>query len=280
MIISSPSILIQPGDLDTRQTLPEDSCGQERRSRPVIFDENGFHPDVLTGLAEDAAGQILQSYARHLEKGYRSSDVLSPSHYWARIFAPLAEALSDRAGGRETTASPEETALILVRNGLPRESVRALHKSVTISLQNGRYRIYRKPSGNKPGSFCVLDPGPSRPICSGFSSEELAGFLLSLDQAIPSLRHIYDKLSGNVEALRLQRVAHEKAETILKKTIDTLVQTYLLPIGIDCTYTVKDGTIDLSLSKTLSARYQIPITQLSEFLADADEVLATLTELP
>lgn len=147
----------------------------------------------IIALAEKHAKEYLRSYSE--SRGFRRVALERP---WEILMRGIANAILEYSHNFEgeslDTPNPEETAVILIRSGVPETAIEARHKHLTVSLTNGEYRIYREPSGSGSGTFRILRPDNSPIIKANLTSQGLADLLLALDSALDGVEDVMRKL--------------------------------------------------------------------------------------
>jgi hypothetical protein len=154
----------------------------------------------------------------------------------------LQEHRYDKPDGRPwPECRPEEVVAILLRSGVPMSDIRATYKSLTITLENGRYRIYRAASGCAEGSFIMLDPVRTQLCSDHLGADALAALLLSFDKMLARVKQRYCTLLDELKQIRLEREKEEAAERI---------RTAMKPVAPG-----PDAITDRSASRSPSSRW-------------------------
>jgi len=233
--------------------------------------------DQIASLAEQYAGGFLESY----RKGPRSFSHNSESPWtglWDFLMKPILENRRTTPREAPSGALAEEVAARLIRSGVDKEDIRANHRHVTISLQNGRYRLYRGlQPGTPAGSLRILLPGQSRIFETGLAPCELSRLILFIDSVIPPLKSIMDRLWEDIRKAEQEFIAEQKAEEIARKTVTTLLNEMLSSLDIEYSFRVGDGTVHLDLRQELQGSVDIPLEKIKAFLSDPENILSTLS---
>lgn len=228
---------------------------------------------------------IAQKYAEDYLKSYSGTGLHRSLPYpgeglWHNLAKGIKEYAESIGCGTETLPNPEETAVSMIRSGVPESSIKARHKSLTFNLENGEYRIYRTPSGYPSGAVRVLMPGISPVMELRLTPPMLANLLLELDESAPEIKIVMDKLGQDIKAVDFKKNTEAKAKEIEKQTVKTLLDTILVPQGFACSFKVKDGIVSLTLMKGLHGEIQMPFEELSGFISDVKKVEGLLETVP
>ena len=165
------------------------------------------------------------------------------------------------------TPKAEETVAEMIRLGVPKNIIRARYEYVEVSLQNAKYTFYR--NGYYPDSIQIDWNGCLCIEKSTLSPIDLARTIIDLDTLLPFLgckaEELIVKISGEKKAIQIQRA-----------TVKPQLEAVLPAMGIGCMFGIKDGVVQLQLSKSFSCFIDIPISELSAFLSDPERILSTL----
>ena len=227
--------------------------------------------ELLRTEAEKRVQKYLKAYSG--TRGFRGSTPGSPwDELWSGLGKVIVEYSRKYEGDSPTTPNPEETAVILIRSGVPEAAVKVCHKHLTISLSNSTFRIYREPSGCGSGSIRILSPGTSPVIHLDISSQALAELTLELDAALDDVNAVMASLKEKIKEEDLRRQVEAKTRDIERTTLNTLLDTVLAPLGIIGYFNIKDGVVSLRLVKALQADLEMPFDEMAGFLADPQKV--------
>ena len=243
--------------------------------QPDIPLPDGDIPTAITTVAETYARMFLED----LEADSDGICTRNPdwNDMWSRILEMALREAPASSGSGAIRPNAERTAAALIRRGVPSSSVKATYQSVTVTLPCGKYRIYRETSGFGTGAFRILCPRDSGILRPGVSSEALAELILAIEEAMPRVTEVTERMREGVRDAETRRMARLKAEQIEQTTVRRLLEETLVPMDIDCGFEVRDGIVRLSLSRTLKGSVEIPIEQLGAFLSDSARVESTLT---
>ena len=183
----------------------------------------------------------------------------------------FSDVMSDMlAPNRADAVAPkaEETASALIRLGVPKGSVHAGYSEIKIPLRYATYRLQRRlvnPQGavqvNWNNLHCVVIPT--------LSAEELAQALLDLDELLPDL-----EAKGKALVLRIS--SERKAAQIQQAAVKAQLDAVIPALGIECSFGVKDDTVHLDLTRLFQGFVEMPLSELSAFLADPERILSAL----
>lgn len=238
----------------------------------IIINKPGTKSGFST-LAEQIAAQIKDDFSR---KAIPSNLEFDP---WSELLQGILSACAEELGkttGSSHVPRAEETAVALLRKGVSRTAVHASFKHVTVTLSHGRYRIFRETSSFQAGSVRVLAPGYTRVEMLPMSSDALAELLLALDEAVPDIRDVAERLLEAIDDETRRKEAERKAGEIGMTTAARLLEG-LPALGVGCEYEVIGGTVHLDLTKTLTASLDIPLEELPAFVSDPGRILSALS---
>lgn len=166
-----------------------------------------------------------------------------------------------------TDPKAEETAAEMIRAGVPKDCVRATFLYIEVRLRNGTVFLHR-PSSLR-GTVQVDWNGNDGAAQATLSPKDLADTLLFLDEQLPGLAAKGEEL--------LRRISAEiKAEEIQRTAVKNQLEAVLPPMGIACSFDVKDDKVHLCLNRAFRGDVDLPLTELAAFLSDPERILATL----
>ncbi len=237
---------------------------------------NSAMEDILERL-EGCIPQLKEHY-----REYGSEADIAPFLYgqaWKLEVGKWLDEHGSAQKGKNTglECRPEQVVAILMRNGVPLSDIRATYKSLTITLENGRYRIYRTASGYSDGSFVMLEPVHTHLCEDQLDADALAGLLLSFDKLLGRVKQRYGKLLDEFAQIRLEKEKEEAAERIARQAVESVLKERVLPLGLSCEFCVgKDGKVRLHLRQALEAEMVFPLSELAVELSDPERVHAAM----
>jgi hypothetical protein len=232
----------------------------------------------IIALAEKHAKEYLRSYSE--SRGFRRVALERP---WETLMKNIANVVLEYSHSFEESLdmpNPEETAVILIRSGVPETAIEARHKHLTVSLTNGEYRIYREPSGSGSGTFRILRPDSSPIIKANLTSQGLADLMLALDSALDGVEDEMRKLMRDLKEVDFRKQVEAKTRDIERTTIKTLLDTVLAPLGIAGSFRVKNGIVTINITQSFHADLEMPFDDMAGFLADPQKVTDALQVTP
>ena len=167
----------------------------------------------------------------------------------------------------KTAPRAEEVAVELIRSGVPKDSIRARFLYIEVQLENGTYFLYR--TGRPKGTVQVDWNGNRCVVQTTLSPKELAETLQGLDGLLP-------QLEACGEELLVRMRAELKAEEIQRTAVRNQLEAALPPMGVACTFDVKDDKVHLQLTRAFQGNVDLPLTELAAFLSDPERILASL----
>lgn len=223
------------------------------------------------------AEKYLASYEGNFSR-WQASRADAWTGLWDIVAGMLVKEASAGGGAPRKPMAAEETALALMRRGIPKTAVKATRGHITVTLPNGRYNLYRSDgAGLEAGSFRILSPGQSRCFGTKLPPDALAEVLLAIDGAVPGLVEIMDWLTVETGKVERAVVARWKADELAQKTVARILDDVLPALKIRCRAIVRDGKVHLDLTKILHADIDLPLEEVAAFASDPDGILARLT---
>ena len=175
------------------------------------------------------------------------------------------ELFSAKEGG--TCATAEGTAAELIRLGVPKKSMVIGYQHTLVPLRNATYTLHRLQ--HPQGTVAIHWKEYQYTIRPMLSAKELARAILDLDAMLPKLEEVGEEM--------VRRVAvQKKAEEIVRITVLNQLEAVMPALGIRCGFDIRHGKVHIDLHKTFSGSVDIPLTELPDFLADTERILALL----
>ena len=176
--------------------------------------------------------------------------------------------------GEATVA--EAAVAACMRAGICKDRIICDGFRIFILLPNHYYVVDKEISG------FTVNPGGAMPWCNeavGFSKEQFVDFIFGFDALVPDIKRAVKEMMVKVEEILLERKKAEMVRKLQETTAKVMVDDYLNPLDISCTFTVKErGMVCLALSKDpdLFGYVEIPFDKLKGFLQDTDRVMGCL----
>ena len=238
--------------------------------------------ETLEGFIDYTSDKFLGALRRTLKDPHYAYgfplERYSPDIINDMLFKGVLRYMFDKPGKGCPKSAPDETVAELLRRGVPKESVHTGKSNVTVYLPHANYRLDRADNGYLPGTVRVSKKGSSIIIGTEYTPKEMAEFFLLLDPLIPRIDKAAEALYRKMDEELRRKEAADKAQEILRKSIQTQLDAVLPGLGITCTFKVsEDGEkVHLELTRRLTADIDIPQPELHDFLADPEKVLSTL----
>lgn len=192
---------------------------------------------------------------------------------WDKWFSPLGN-IHER---NDDNLMAERIVTILMRKGIPKESITYRRNSFIVTLPNHSYRIYKREKG-----YAVRPVVEQR--CDmrylDYPAEDFVKDLLLFDSFIPDIEESADKLTSEISILVSEAKKANMVKQLKMSVIDSLVRECLHPLGITVKASLsEDGkNVDLVLTKTLYSHMEVPFDKLSDILKDSGAILSSLKE--
>lgn len=236
-------------------------------------------PEMMAGLTDYSIDSIRKTFRRNLKIGDRL-DPVTLDRTIDVLFSSVLKKLFFEPGKDGPFPKAEETALVLIRQGVPKENVTAGYNHVSIRLPNATYRIYRDTGGRPAGTLRVSRNGCHSIVRCGLESEDLAQFLMEIDPILPAIEERGLVLYQELEKEQLRAEAERKAKEIERISVESQLEAVLPAMDIACQYRIADGVVHLDLTRLFQAGLDIPVQDLPAFLADPAGILAALAVVP
>lgn len=189
---------------------------------------------------------------------------------WAKCLSILNQEQAEKLAAEKALAE-------LQRRGIPRDRIQFRSNSFRLRLENGEYRIYKR--GADEIVACPWPADSWQPVL--LSGERFADFLQFFDAHVPEINTAVPTILELIHARELEEKKQEMAWQIKTATIRSLVEEFLLPLGISVSFQLKgDDRVVVMMTRTENGRMEIPLEELSERLRDTASVLAALKTEP
>ena len=220
---------------------------------------------------KDKFQQAVKKYSRLLLREYVDTPG-SEDHLRERLFSSVVGDLltAPKKVGKDRdrkVPKAEETAIELIRLGVPKESLRFGFLEVSVPLRNALCILHRI---NYPqGSVEIAWNGYRRVVTSCLPAKDLACVILELDELLPELevktQELVERVAVELMALKIQRI-----------TVKRQLEEVLPAMGVQCGFDVIDDKVHLLLTRTFQGEMEIPLSELQAFLSDPDRIFASL----
>ena len=197
-----------------------------------------------------------------------------------RLFMSVVKDMASEFKSEDTRMNPEETAIKIIRHGIPKENISAKSTYLTASLPNADYRLYRETSGSPAGTIRITWEGCIVYISSGLSSEDTARFVLLLDEHLPRIDEAARALFGELLQKYRNKQKEMMALEIARKAVDAQLADILPGMGIKVKYKIADGKVKLHLTRTFTGEVELPLEALRDFLSNPGRVESVLKPEP
>ena len=197
-----------------------------------------------------------------------------------KLFQSVVKDFEEESGADNIRINPEETAVGLIRNGVPKENICAKFKHLTAVLPNADYRMYRGTSRYPANTIRITRNGCSVNISPGLSTEDTVRFVLLLDELLPRIDEAAAALFDELQKEYRNKQTEMKALEIARKAVEAQIADVLPRMGIKAKYKIADGKVKLHLTRTLTGEVEVPLEALREFLSDPGRVESALRVEP
>ena len=249
--------------------------------RSNLFDHFTETLSVLITKESLSITRLFNHMLKDLECAWRAlPEDFSVGTVRNRLFMSVVKDMAGEFKSEDTRMNPEETAIKIIRHGIPKENISAKSTYLTARLPNADYRLYRETSGSPAGTIRITWKGCIVYISSGLSSEDTARFVLLQDEHLPRI----DEAAGALFGELLQKYRNKQKEMmaleIARKAVDTQLANILPGMGIKVKYKIADGKVKLHLTRTFTGEVELPLEALRDFLSNPGRVESALKPEP
>lgn len=249
--------------------------------RSNLFDHFTETLSVLITKERLSISRLFNHMLKDLECAWRAlPEDFSVGTVRNRLFMSVVKDMAGEFKSEDTRMNPEETAIKIIRHGIPKENISAKSTYLTARLPNADYRLYRETSGSPAGTIRITWKGCIVYISSGLSSEDTARFVLLLDEHLPRI----DEAAGALFGELLQKYRNKQKEMmaleIARKAVDAQLANILPGMGIKVKYKIADGKVKLHLTRTFTGEVELPLEALRDFLSNPGRVESVLKPEP
>ena len=246
-----------------------------------LFDHFTETLSVLITKERLSISRLFNHMLKDLECAWRAlPEDFSVGTVRNRLFMSVVKDMAGEFKSEDTRMNPEETAIKIIRHGIPKENISAKSTYLTARLPNADYRLYRETSGSPAGTIRITWKGCIVYISSGLSSEDTARFVLLLDEHLPRI----DEAAGALFGELLQKYRNKQKEMmaleIARKAVDAQLANILPGMGIKVKYKIADGKVKLHLTRTFTGEVELPLEALRDFLSNPGRVESVLKPEP
>ena len=249
--------------------------------RSNLFDHFTETLSVLITKESLSISRLFNHMLKDLECAWRAlPEDFSVGTVRNRLFMSVVKDMAGEFKSEDTRMNPEETAIKIIRHGIPKENISAKSTYLTARLPNADYRLYRETSGSPAGTIRITWKGCIVYISSGLSSEDTARFVLLLDEHLPRI----DEAAGALFGELLQKYRNKQKEMmaleIARKAVDAQLADILPGMGIKVKYKIAAGKVELHLTRTFTGEVELPLEALRDFLSNPGRVESALKPEP
>lgn len=249
--------------------------------RSNLFDHFTETLSVLITKESLSITRLFNHMLKDLECAWRAlPEDFSVETVRNRLFMSVVKDMAGEFKSEDTRMNPEETAIKIIRHGIPKENISVKSTYLTARLPNADYRLYRETSGSPAGTIRITWKGCIVYISSGLSSEDTARFVLLLDEHLLRI----DEAAGALFGELLQKYRNTQKEMmaleIARKAVDAQLANILPGMGIKVKYKIADGKVKLHLTRTFTGEVELPLEALRDFLSNPGRVESVLKPEP
>jgi len=166
----------------------------------------------------------------------------------------------------------EKVMATVIRSGVDRDSVSYRNGKFRFKLENHRYRVERCTNG-----FGAAPTGcNSGEAIEKISEDSFTDFLYKFDSLVPEIIDTGSVLVREITERQLEEKKAETARELAYTTVNSILEEFLRPLGIDWTFSMQDGAVSLTLRQVKEAELSIPMQDLAEKLKDTESVLSSM----
>lgn len=173
--------------------------------------------------------------------------------------------------------STEEAVAEVIRQGLKKGDVSFRKNSFRLMLPNRRYIVNKSPS---PFSAAPYMKGRKCPVypcqVNGLSAEAFATLVFYYDSVVPEIESSTAICIEELRRIKLRKKQEEIAKEMTRKTVESLIQEYINPLGLGCHYTISEGHVRIDLKLRKEASFEVSVDQLADRLKDSKAIMDSL----
>lgn len=196
-------------------------------------------------------------------------------HAWAGLIKHFAESPSLKISAEAALAE-------MVRKGLGKEEIAFRRNAFRIMLRNRKYRIVREERGFSAGPFSDDCQGRIRTCdIEGMSAKRFDEVIRAFDSIVPQIDTAADMLARAFMRQALEDEKNRMAREMTHRLVYSLVQEYLTPENLGCSYRINDdGTVSMTIERKMATEIRIPVADLAERLKDTEAIVSGMTACP
>lgn len=188
------------------------------------------------------------------------------------------------AGVRSLSASEEGAAdplltekviVSLIHKGVPREKIGFREANFLVQLE--RIGIYIVKKASKFMARLVNTPGYRAPLVQP-DPGRFADLCLQFDSGFSEIEQAAEEIVTFFREQVLERTKRETTKRLQMRVIDSLIEQFIRPLGIDVHYRIndEDGTAVAKLRRESSGEITLPLEQFQEALKSVQPILDAL----
>lgn len=108
------------------------------------------------------------------------------------------------------------------------------------------------------------------------SAEAFAQFIFYYDSVIPEIDASLAIYLDEFSQIKMRKKQEDIASEITRKTVESLIMEYIIPLGLRCDYTVNGDIVKIDLEQRKKASLSVSIDQLADTLKDSDAIINSL----
>ena len=207
--------------------------------------------------------QIAVKNAREALEKQAAYQSVPPYPVFARLFSSVVEDMLVALKKGRTVPKADETGAELIRLGVPKKAMDTSFMRISVPLQNATFILLK--CKYPPGTVEVFWKKHHCVLRSGLPAKDLARTILELDPLLPELEPVHKEL--------VDRFAVElKARQVMRIAVKNQLEAVIPAMGIDCQYEVLDGVVRMHMARHFEGQVDVPLAELSAFLADPARV--------
>ena len=227
-------------------------------------------------IIEDSATEILYEKEnptkwRYQEETLNESTVRDKLivEVWIEVFREF------KGSFTKGTMMAEKIVSAIIKKGIPKDQISYSVNSFEVNLPNQTYLIYKM-----EGGYAARPRNTAR--CSlptlAILPDKFVQMLFQFDSAIPQICTRAEKLHLELDQLEMKIKRDKMVKDIKREMVQSLVQQFLVPLGISAWFSISDDgqTVSLNLRKVLSAQVEIPFDKIAEKLKDPSEIVSSM----
>ena len=227
---------------------------------------------IGTEAVKDPGGEFMNK----LRYGYKHFDLEKlRGSFYNSVWDAGVRSLGTSEDGASDPLLTERGIVSLIHKGVPKEKIGFSSTNFYVQLDRIGIYIVKKASGFV--ARLMGTPGYRAPLVKP-DPEQFADFCLQFDARFPEIEREAEENVAFFKEKILERTKLEMTKRIQMRVIDSLIEQFIRPLGIEVHYHFndKDGTVKAIFLREFKGEMTLPVEQFLEALRSVQPVLDSL----